>query len=109
MEKNMNDVKSPPKTELQKGEQRLLLDHNYDGIQEFDHLLPRWWLWLFYGTIAFSAWYSGYYLSGHGPNPQQELKIAMKEIDAMKPPVPADANEEALLIAYKDPAKIKHG
>ena len=39
----------------------LLLDHDYDGIQELDNNLPRWWVWLFYITIIFSAVYLLYY------------------------------------------------
>ncbi|MEW6157547.1 MAG: cbb3-type cytochrome c oxidase N-terminal domain-containing protein [Verrucomicrobiota bacterium] len=39
----------------------LLLDHEVDGIQELDNLLPRWWVWLFYLTIFFSAAYLLYY------------------------------------------------
>ena len=38
-----------------------LLDHDADGIRELDNLLPRWWVWLFYLTIVFSAGYLGYY------------------------------------------------
>jgi cytochrome c oxidase cbb3-type subunit 3 len=39
----------------------LLLEHEYDGIQELDNNLPRWWVWLFYITIIFSAVYLVYY------------------------------------------------
>jgi cytochrome c oxidase cbb3-type subunit 3 len=39
----------------------LLPDHEYDGIRELDNQLPRWWVWLFYGTILFSAGYLTYY------------------------------------------------
>ena len=39
----------------------LLLDHEYDGIQELDNNLPRWWVWLFYICIIFSAVYLVYY------------------------------------------------
>jgi len=39
----------------------LLLDHEYDGIRELDNKLPRWWVWLFYLTIAFAAVYLLYY------------------------------------------------
>lgn len=38
-------------------EQDLLMHHEYDGIRELDNVLPPWWLWLFYGTIAWSAIY----------------------------------------------------
>jgi cytochrome c oxidase cbb3-type subunit III len=34
-----------------------LLDHEADGIREFDNALPRWWLYGFYVTIAFSIVY----------------------------------------------------
>lgn len=34
-----------------------MLDHEADGIREFDNDLPRWWLYSFYFTIVLSAVY----------------------------------------------------
>jgi cytochrome c oxidase cbb3-type subunit 3 len=31
--------------------------HEWDGIKELDTPLPRWWLWVFYGSIAFAIVY----------------------------------------------------
>jgi cytochrome c oxidase cbb3-type subunit III len=36
---------------------RTTTGHEWDGIQELNTPLPRWWLWLFYLTIAFSIVY----------------------------------------------------
>ena len=38
-------------------EKDILLHHAYDGIRELDNVLPPWWVWLFYGSIIWSAVY----------------------------------------------------
>lgn len=35
-----------------------LLDHNYDGIQEYDNPTPGWWHLIFWGTIVWSVVYA---------------------------------------------------
>ena len=32
--------------------------HNWDGIEEFDNPMPRWWLWTFYACIAWALLYT---------------------------------------------------
>ena len=32
--------------------------HVWDGIEELNNPLPRWWVWIFYATIVWGIWYS---------------------------------------------------
>ena len=34
-----------------------LIEHSYDGIQEYDNPMPRWWVTIFWITIAFAIFY----------------------------------------------------
>ncbi len=38
-------------------EEDIMTDHDYDGIRELDNVLPPWWLYGFYITIAISIFY----------------------------------------------------
>ena len=62
-----------------------LLDHDYDGIREYDNPLPRWWLWLFYGTIIFAVLYTPYYFFGIGPSSAEEYEQEMALAHAAHP------------------------
>ncbi len=33
------------------------MGHSFDGIEEYDNPLPKWWFWLFVGTLVFGAGY----------------------------------------------------
>jgi cytochrome c oxidase cbb3-type subunit 3 len=62
-----------------------LLDHEYDGIHELDNKLPRWWVWLFYLTIIFAAFYLSYYhVLGMGNLMAAEYQAEMKRGEAVK-------------------------
>lgn len=43
-------------TPLEK-EAEVIMDHNYDGIQELDNTLPPWWKYGFYASIVFAIIY----------------------------------------------------
>ncbi|MEM7670498.1 MAG: cytochrome-c oxidase, cbb3-type subunit III [Pseudomonadota bacterium] len=47
-------TKVPPK---QEGDPNTT-GHSWDGIEEFDNPMPRWWLWTFYATIAWGLLYT---------------------------------------------------
>jgi cytochrome c oxidase cbb3-type subunit 3 len=58
----------------------ILGGHEYDGIQELDNKLPRWWLWLFYITIIFAAVYVvRYHVLKTAPLQAQEYENEMAE------------------------------
>ena len=51
----------------------VMLDHNYDGIQELDNALPPWWKYGFYLTIGVAIIYLlNFHVFGTGKNPTEE-------------------------------------
>ena len=45
-----------------------LMDHEYDGIREYDNPLPAWWTWTWIATIVLCIPYVGWYHIGQGPS-----------------------------------------
>jgi cytochrome c oxidase cbb3-type subunit III len=96
-------------------QQEQLLDHNYDGIQEYDNPLPKWWVYIFYATILFSVLYwfnvpgigSG---KGRIANYERELAQAKAQQEALaaQNPVVQDT-DETLMAAMHDPAVMALG
>jgi len=60
-------------------EHEIILDHNYDGIKELDNSLPPWWLYGFYGTIIFGAFYLIRYHVFNGETQYDELETEYAE------------------------------
>ncbi|MBX3044598.1 MAG: c-type cytochrome [Candidatus Kapabacteria bacterium] len=60
-------------------EQDKILDHNYDGILEYDNPLPRWWVGLFILTVIWSVIYMFYYhMTGMGQGQEAEYAAEFK-------------------------------
>jgi cytochrome c oxidase cbb3-type subunit 3 len=81
-------LQSATKAKEIENENEILLDHDYDGIQELDNVLPPWWLWGFYITVIisiiyiFQAWYFDSY--NQQKELENELRIASEEVEAYK-------------------------
>lgn len=63
---------------------KLLLDHEYDGIKELNHPLPFWWKASFVLTILFGVPYFFYYVLGSGPSLQQEFQLEMEKLSVVR-------------------------
>jgi cytochrome c oxidase cbb3-type subunit III len=74
---------------------QLIEGHEYDGIQELNNPLPKWWLATFYGTIIFSFIYWGYFELLGGPTQDMRLAAAMEQIRA---------KQAAAVVSYDDSA-----
>lgn len=91
-----------------------LLDHEADGIREFDNALPRWWLHGFYFTIAFAAVYMlNYHVlstplfgkAGMAAEYQAELRAAT----AAAPTPPPAGSAHAVFVALEDETSLTKG
>lgn len=60
-------------------EHEIILDHNYDGIQELDNDLPPWWLYGFYASIVFAAIYLLRFHVFNGEGQYEELNTEYAE------------------------------
>lgn len=91
------------------GEARIL-DHEYDGIQEYDNPMPRWWVNMFWATIVFSIIYAiniGPVGSGEGWVANYENDMAgFRELFPEGAPT-ADAEQLATLAG--DPSALATG
>jgi cytochrome c oxidase cbb3-type subunit 3 len=60
--------------------QDTVMEHEYDGIQEFDNRLPNWWLWIMYGTLIFGlAYWIFFHTLGIGELPRDKFDRVMTQ------------------------------
>ena len=86
-----------------------LLEHDYDGIREYDNPLPRWWVYIFWATIAFAV----IYLINVPPIGIGKGRIADYERDmaaaAALHPTGQELDPAALAALAKDPRAVAAG
>ena len=91
----MSDKKTP--------DGKIIEGHEYDGIKELDHPLPKWWVYLFYATIVYAVCYFSYYEFLGGPSHAEQYQAAMDkikekiEISAATPAPIDDVTPETLI------------
>ena len=90
-----------------------LLEHDSDGIKEYDNDLPRWWVWLFWITIIVAPIYA-YWFHGVLAPTDERLAHAMSEVEAKRATQSATANavevsEDNLLALVSDTQALAKG
>jgi cytochrome c oxidase cbb3-type subunit 3 len=106
-------IKSLTKANELGHEEDVMTDHDYDGIRELDNVLPPWWLYGFYITIAISIYYTiMVFADPESYNQKNEYaaevaqgKAAVEQYKKDHPELYDDAN----LVALTDPADIAKG
>jgi len=87
-----------------------LIEHEYDGIQEYDNPMPRWWVTMFWLTILFAVLYPfniGPIGSGRGWIGEYEADVAAAA--AARPEDGGTLTSEELLALAADPAVVESG
>jgi cytochrome c oxidase cbb3-type subunit 3 len=93
-------------------EQGSILDHAYDGIQEYDNPLPRWWLAIFWLTIVFSPLYILYFHFGGGLLATEKYDaemVAYYDRQAEQLLALGDINEKTLVDLTADTSMMNSG
>ncbi|PWK77356.1 cytochrome c oxidase cbb3-type subunit 3 [Mucilaginibacter oryzae] len=94
-------------------EKDLIIEHDYDGIQELDNPIPGWFMYLFYITIIFAVGYILiYHVLGIGQLQYDEYKTEMAQADiAKKEYLSKAANrvDENTVKLVTDPAVLASG
>lgn len=96
------------------------MGHSFDGIEEYDNPLPKWWFWLFVGTLVFSVGYLILYpglgnwkgiLPGYenGWTGANEWQKEMAKADAKFGPIFAKYAAMPVEEVAKDPQALKMG
>lgn len=96
---------------MSQDERDRLLDHDFDGIQEYDNPMPKWWVYIFWATIAFSV----LYVMNIGPIGSGKGRIAnyQAEVAAFAAAHPVQAQEpldaSALAALAANPKAVADG
>ncbi len=89
-------------------ERDILMDHEYDGIQELNNKLPPWWVGLFYVTVIIGCIYPFAFHEDHEVMYQKEMAAADAKVKAFQEANGGAISEETVEL-LKDDAALTAG
>lgn len=90
----------------------VILDHEYDGIQEYDNPLPKWWTWSFALSAVFAAGYFFHYHLGIGDSVHDDYRAevrAFEEEEEKRLMAMGEVTEDSLAQLAQNTATLEKG
>lgn len=103
-------MRKMPKDDVASGERR---EHTFDGIEEYNNPLPRWWMWFFGATIIFALVYLflypglGNYKGFLGWTKEKQWEQQQAEADAQYAPIFAKFGATPTIELARDPKAMQ--
>ena len=87
------------------------MEHEFDGIREYDNCLPNWWMMTFYGAILFAiVYWFAIYMTKSTPIDYQRLQVEMNRIAAIRLASSADSlSDEQIWKMVENPDVLASG
>ena len=93
-----------------KNKEPQVMEHEYDGIQEYDNPMPRWWLLTFAGTVIFSViYYFNVGPVGNGKGRIADYEDDMKAFAAAHPAPTGGPSVDKLTALVSDQGAVNEG
>ncbi|MBU2502946.1 c-type cytochrome [bacterium] len=92
--------------------QDTVMEHEYDGIQEFDNRLPNWWMWIMWGSMVFALFYwVVFHTLELRPLPVEKFDAVMLEAqeEQLARAEAAGISNETLMMMTGIPARVAEG
>jgi cytochrome c oxidase cbb3-type subunit III len=89
-----------------------MLEHEFDGIREFDNPPPGWIMWMLYGSIAFAVCYWLFYETygvGWLPARQYEAEMSQAAETQLARMSTQELSDKTLLLMAAVPAQVGEG
>ncbi len=89
-----------------------MLDHEFDGIREYNNPPPSWIMWIMYGSAAFAVFYWMVYHTfavGKLPDAKYQAEMATAAERQLAQMSKQEVSDQTLLLMASVPARVQEG